>query len=379
MIDIKQLIDTDDLATFDPYDIWKSKLGYGVKALFNFNKYLGLIPAATLTIFDDLNDSSRIGYKKQEYPIVRAFAALTALRCYQNSKVNDWLIIAKRHLDWLMTNKAEFSEHYSWGINFKLSIKKDLVYPANVGFTTITPYALEAFDIYYQITQDESILPVFQGVYEFLENDIQIMYEDDLSMATSYGPSNDRIVTNSASYTMYSYAILSKYINNKEEINSKINKLYKFISKHQNEDGSWLYEPLSNNSFVDCFHSCFVLKNIIKTNTIISLEQSDNLIYKGIAYLKNNFFDSETGLYKRFSLSNKPSFIKWDLYDNAEMLNVLNLTNDIKSARSLNASIEKHFISRSRIYSQINYFNKKRKKDTLRWAVMPYIYALTYL
>lgn len=164
MIDIKQLIDTDDLATFDPYDIWKSKLGYGVKALFNFNKYLGLIPAATLTIFDDLNDSSRIGYKKQEYPIVRAFAALTALRCYQNSKVNDWLIIAKRHLDWLMTNKAEFSEHYSWGINFKLSIKKDLVYPANVGFTTITPYALEAFDIYYQITQDESILPVFQGV-----------------------------------------------------------------------------------------------------------------------------------------------------------------------------------------------------------------------
>lgn len=219
----------------------------------------------------------------------------------------------------------------------------------------------------------------FFKVFEFLENDIQIMYEDDLSMATSYGPSNDRIVTNSASYTMYSYAILSKYINNKEEINSKINKLYKFISKHQNEDGSWLYEPLSNNSFVDCFHSCFVLKNIIKTNTIISLEQSDNLIYKGIAYLKNNFFDSETGLYKRFSLSNKPSFIKWDLYDNAEMLNVLNLTNDIKSARSLNASIEKHFISRSRIYSQINYFNKKRKKDTLRWAVMPYIYALTYL
>ena len=109
------------------------------------------------------------------------------------------------------------------------------------------------------------------------------------------------------------------------------------------------------------------------------MEGASDVVLKGTAYLKDNFYDSESGLYKRFSITNKPSFIKWDLYDNAEMLNLLELTNDIESARNLNTRIREHFVRGSKIYSQINYFNKKRKKDTLRWAVMPYIYALSYL
>ena len=379
MVNIKQIIDTNDLSTYDPYDIWKSKLGHGVKSLFNFNKYLGLIPAAKLTIFDDLNDRTRWFYRKQEYPIVRAFSALIALRRFDTTQDKEWMGIAKRHIDWLIQNKAGFSRHYSWGINFKISINKDLVYPADIGFTTITPYALEALDIYYQKTQDDSLLTVIKGVLDYFENDVQVMYEDEAIMATSYGPSEDRIVTNAVSYTMYSYAILSKYTSNNDQIISKINKLYNFITKHQKTNGSWLYEPLSNSSFVDCFHSCFVLKNIIKTNKIIELEGASDVVLKGTAYLKDNFYDSESGLYKRFSITNKPLFIKWDLYDNAEMLNLLELTNDIESARNLNTRIQEHFVRGSKIYSQINYFNKKRKKDTLRWAVMPYIYALSYL
>lgn len=379
MVNIKQIIDTNDLSTYDPYDIWKSKVGHTVKSLFNYNKYLGLIPAASLTIFDDLNDSMRLGYKKQEYPIVRAFAALSALRSFQKTKDQKWLKIAKQHLDWLAGNKAGFSQHYSWGINFKISINKDLVYPSDIGFTTITPYVLEAFIIYYEHTGDKGVLPVINGVFDYLENDIKILSEDERTLATSYGPSKDRIVTNSISYTMYAYALISKYSSNKNYIISKVKKLFNFITDHQKDDGSWMYEPLSENSFVDCFHSCFVLKNIIKTNKIIELEDAEHIIDKGVSYLKENFYDQKTGLYKRFSITNKPSFIKWDLYDNAEMLNLLYLTNDIEAANDLNKSIQHQFIYNSKIYSQINYFNKKRKKHTLRWAVMPYIYALTYL
>ena len=93
------------------------------------------------------------------------------------------------------------------------------------------------------------------------------MAEDHESMATSYGPFVDRIVINAVSYTMYSLALALPYISRQEmqRIEEKIVKLYRYIQKAQRPDGSWLYSP-QGRSFIDCFHSCIVLKNVFKTN-----------------------------------------------------------------------------------------------------------------
>lgn len=72
------------LATYDPYDIWKTGIGVSVKKLFNISRLLGAIPALVLTLYDQLiNNRLRLGYKKQEYPIVRALAAQILLNEYQ--------------------------------------------------------------------------------------------------------------------------------------------------------------------------------------------------------------------------------------------------------------------------------------------------------
>ena len=64
---LKKYLLTDDLSTFDPYDTWKTNLGISIKQLYYKNKYIGLVPAGILSIYDMyINNSLRFGYKKQE-------------------------------------------------------------------------------------------------------------------------------------------------------------------------------------------------------------------------------------------------------------------------------------------------------------------------
>jgi hypothetical protein len=84
---IEKYLLRDDLSTYDPYDIWKTNFGIKAKQLYYKNKYLGIVPAGILTIYDlYINNSLRVGYKKQEYPIVRAQAALALINLYKKKK-----------------------------------------------------------------------------------------------------------------------------------------------------------------------------------------------------------------------------------------------------------------------------------------------------
>lgn len=369
----------ENLETYDPYDIWKTKLGFFVKNGFNKNRTLFIIPAAIFTITDIfINNKFRLFYKKQEYPVVRAFAALSLINLYKKYKKQEYIKYAKKHIDWLINNYSKGYNGYCWGIDFKLPISKNIIYPENTPYSTNTPYILEALIEYNRINKSNKIKNIIKSVFDFLEKDLQIMYEDNNLLATSYGPLKDRIVTNSISYTMYSYALLIEFLPKKKEyIINKINKLFNFITKYQQENGSWLYAPLDSNSFIDCFHSAFVIKNIIKTSKISHLENSELVVNNGYTFIKTNFYTKKTGMFNRFVLSNKPNISKYDLYDNAEMLNLAQLMNDKDLINDLIKKINYNFVTSKGVYSVIDLFGIKRNKNTLRWAVMPYIYSIS--
>jgi hypothetical protein len=199
-------------------------------------------------------------------------------------------------------------------------------------------------------------------------------------MATSYGPFVDRIVINAVSYTMYSLALALPCLSRQEvpRIEEKIVKLYRYIQKTQRLDGSWMYSP-QGRSFIDCFHSCIVLKNVFKTNQMHPLPGSEDLIAAGYAYVKSAFFDEKQFLFTRFSLANKPGIVRFDLYDNAEVLNLAGLLGDGDLAIRLLDSIRGHFCRGTDIYSRIDLTGTRRNRNTLRWAVMPFLHAASQM
>ena len=371
---IKKYLLTNNLSTYDPYDVWKSSIGMKIKKLYYKNRYIGLLPAATLTLYDFyLNNQLRIGYQKQEYPVVRAQAVLALLNLYKKEKNDDYLKYAKIHIDWLLNNSSTGYSGYCWGTGFEIVISDTLIYDKNVPFSTNTPYILEALFNYYKITNDNKILNVLKSVYQFYEKDLLVLEENEQLLITSYGPFKDRVVTNAVSYTMFAYSIFYQFMEDKAYIEKKIRKMYHFILSVQQADGSWFYAPYDKDSFIDCFHTVFVLKNIIKSQKVIQLDANDT-IEKGYNYIQDNFYDSNYQLYKRFSISNKPSMVKFDLYDNAEMLLLAKLKEDSKTIERLEKSILQ-FVDKNSIYSVIDFFGFRKNRDTLRWATMPYILA----
>jgi len=370
-----------DLSSYDPYDIWKTALGFRVKKLFNRRPRLGLFPAAVFALLDDLmNQKLRVFYIQNEYPIVRAMAALCLLNLYRNNRDSRLLEGAERHLQWLLTNSCRGYSGCCWGLGFPHAVSSNLVYDRHTPFSTITPYALEAFISFSQVSKDTQFQPVIDSIFRFFDNDIKVMEEDEEALATSYGPFRDRTVINAVSYTMYVYSLFFPYASTeqKQRIKARVTKLYAYIRRHQRADGSWFYSP-HGRSFVDCFHSCIVLKNIIKSDRIVGLDDSGALVAAGYEYVRKSFLDERHLLFKRFSVRNKPTLVRFDLYDNAEALNLALLLGDFRLARTVATSVLRHFCRDRDIYSQIDFIGGRRYKNTLRWAVMPFLYALSQM
>lgn len=378
---VEQFCMREDLSTYDPYDIWKTRQGFYVKDLFNRHRRAGTLAAAPLVIFDIfVNNRVRLFYARQEYPIVRALAALALINLYNAEQKAEYMRFARMHLEWLERNHSSKCSGYGWGLGFKWAATARVIYDKNTPFSTMTPYPLEAFIAYRDATGDTQFDHVIRGVYNFLEHDIKVMMENERHLATSYGTTKDRVVINAVSYTLYSYALLREYVDNgsRMTIDDKIARLYQFVKDQQRTDGSWLYS-LEDKSFIDCFHTCFVLKNIIKTDRLVGLDGAKQLVDRGYQFLKENFVDNRCGLFRRFSLQNKPSLVKFDLYDNAEMLNLGILMNDQELVVRLSQAISQAFCRGTDVYSQIDRFGRRYNKNMLRWAVMPYLYALSSL
>ena len=370
----------DDLSTPDPYDVWNTGLGFRVKRFYHRHPLAGLGSAGAGALLDLINDKRRWFYTPREYPIVRAMAALSLLNLYRHHHEERILECAESHLQWLLVNRCRGYFGYGWGLGFRHAVTADLVYDDNTPFSTMTPYPLEAFLAFTDVTGDERFRTAIEGILQFFDHDIQVMEEDAEGMATSYGPFRDRTVINAASYAMYSYALCLPYAppERRPRVQERIRKLYLYIRRNQRADGSWLYSS-DGPPFIDCFHSCIVLKNLIKCSQTVTLDGSANVIRAGYDYLKKAFFDERRFLFRRFSLRNKPGLVRFDLYDNSEALNLSLLLGDIRLSDDLLSSILRNFVSDLDIYSKIDVFGVRRTKNTLRWAVMPFLYAVSQL
>ena len=370
---------TTSLETDDPYDVWKTALGFKVKHLYNNNQLLGLLPAAGLTVFDTyVNNSARMFYQKQEYPIVRALAAQTLLNLYQKQPSETTLGWVKCHLDWLIENRCNGYNGYGWGLGFEYAVDANFSYSRNTPFSTMTPYMLEAFVLYENITEEGRYRDAILAIYRFFSEDIQVLDSGDDWIATSYTPMKDRIVINANSYALLAHVLCMPFLDQpqQQQAADRARKLYRFVQQQQQEDGSWMY-ALKDNSFIDCFHSCIVVKNLHKASQELVLPGAEECVSSGWQYIKHAMFDGNAGLFRRFSVKNKPGLVKFDLYDNAEAMNLATLLGEQQFARQLNQQIRATFMTEKGIYSQIEALGSKRNLNFLRWAVMPYLYALS--
>jgi len=371
----------ENLATYDPYDLWRTKLGIWLKKIYYRNGKIAIPIVAPFSILDAYAPKLiRIFLKPREYPMVRAFATLIALNLYELTSNNKYLELANQSVKWLIENQSPGYHGACWGLNIPWMTKTGYL-PNLTPYITNTPYCVEALLKFADITRNNKLKELALSSLDFINNDLKVLVNNPYELALSYGPGYERrIVINANSYAMMMYAMFADRMPDKKPVLlEKAIRLFNFIKSQQNNDGSWFYyADKQKGNFIDCFHSCFILKNLVKFSNFSEINVWP-IVNKGLDYILRHFLDSKWFLARRFTVYPYPSLIKFDLYDQAELLNILLIVGRKSLAKKLHDSIIKNFYIPSKVAfgHQIDIFGRLNKMRYLRWAVMPMVYVLS--
>lgn len=353
---------------YDPYDIWATKYLGKLKKSWSKGSFVariiipivGLIELLVPVLFRRI-----IGLRKNSYPHVEAM-----MLSISKEQCGDKL------LHYFKESRISGS---GWGLPFAW-YSKNGVYGANTPYVTNTPYVMEALlNLAALPNYRREAMVLFDETWCFLES-LKVMYESENELALSYSPIDEpRIVVNANSYASFAYALHALY--GKDELRvvakSKCERIVRWLVQQQAADGSWLYyADNESGNFIDCFHSCFVLKNLLKINKLIPAFSDFILPVANIgwSFIGRELYDADAGLCRRFAIRAQRDPFRWDLYDQAEYLGLLVDFGRIEEAESFVACVENKFRKDKHWYCRIDILNRRWGKDFYRWGIVPFLY-----
>ena len=363
------------LKTFDPYDIWQTNFGLRAKKLFYSGSLWGWIGATVISITDWLMPRSfrkLLRITPQHYPILSAHACLQS--SYDTSCGSSLSILKE-----LRSQVVGQPGKVGWGLRLSWMSKNGL-YGSDIAFVTHTPYVMEAL---LQIAKCDSsqreAMALFNSTWGFLES-LLVMYETDDELALSYAPlAEPRIVVNANSYAAFAYALHAVHglSRNSKIARDKAGRIAEWIAKEQSMSGGWwYYADQEQGNFIDCFHSCFIVKNLIKLRTLLP-ELADIVnkpIEDGWRFIHSEMYDDISGLCLRFAVRSHYDPYRWELYDQAEYLGLLVDFSLFEQAQEFSARVEKKFTKGGHWYCRIDFLGRKWGQNFLRWGIAPFLY-----
>jgi len=371
-------------SSFDPYDIWSSQLGVSTRREYYAGSKQGKLKAVSLALIDWLfPDFGRylVSAEPRMYPISLGHEVI---RCQLEHHMSDSEAEECLGCAQSIGIKDNNDLTYSWGLGFPWMSKNGL-YGPDIPFVTHTPYVMEALLALAKVpsVHDEA-MGMFFGTWGFLES-LKVMFENEEALALSYAPIDEpRMVVNANAYAAFAYALHA--VHGKEEIRetakSKVEQITRWVTEQQKENGSWAYyADEDSGNFIDCFHSCFVVKNLLKTRRLIpeSADIVDQAIDRGWSFIRNELYDKKSGLCRRFAVRAQRDPFRWDLYDQAEYLGLLVDFGLLDEAQGFAARVEKRFRKGEHWYCRIDVFGRRWGKDFLRWGIVPFWYHQTRL
>ncbi len=363
----------------DPYDFWATKIGIAVREKYYQGDILGKTGAIAIGMMDWLlPELSRklFNVKLLRYPIVIGHT-ISQLALEEALKGT----VAKKALAQIVSVSANPAggNGLAWGLGFPWMSKNGL-YPPSLPFITHTPYVMEALlALSKEDATQQKAMDMFFQTWLFLEK-LNVMYQKQDQLALSYAPVNEpRIVLNANSYAAFSYALHSVYgqENIRKEAAGKARKIACFVTHRINENGSWhYYADNEAGNFIDCFHSCFIIKNLLKTVKLLPELEKEILpvVNKGWKFIRDNFYDDSSGLCRRFIERDIKDPFKLDLYDQAEYLGLLIDFNMKHEAEAFAGQVESTFKKGDNWYCRIDIFGRCWGKNFMRWGIVPFQY-----
>lgn len=162
-----------------------------------------------------------------------------------------------------------------------------------VGTPSIVPTAfasqalMEAFEAF----GDERFLNAADDICRFVLSGLNRIDETDDEVCFSYTPLDRSIIFNASLLAGQCLARVGAVTGNAEYLNMAA-KTVRFVIRRQNASGAWVYGAEKNQSWVDNFHTAYILLSLFRISSVIEELRGDTFdaINLGGGYWLNRFF-----------------------------------------------------------------------------------------
>ena len=369
----------ENLNTYDPYDVWATPLFGRLKMDYNNGRLISrplLVACYLMDYAFPLTTRKMLKCPRNISPHVLALHTLMKgerMSTLQRESVLD-----------RFDEMNVLDDAYGWGLPFRW-YSKHAVYSDQVPYITHTPYVMEAL---LELAKDEAVaqraMEMFHGTWHFMES-LRGMFDDGQRLALSYSSEEEgRIVNNAQSYALFAYALHA--VHGRQEHRGpaleRCQRLLCWLIQEQRTDGSWLYYADEKpGNFLDCFHSCFIIKNMLKFMELVPdiTDGAEVSVENGVRFLEMYFLDRKKMLCRRFVDIVRHDLYRWDLYDQAEYLGVLVDLGRLKEAQEFRESVSRKFSKRCNWWCRIDHLGRRWGRGFIRWGIMPFHYQCSRL
>ena len=308
--------------SYDHQSYFASPFGDSAKALYYRNKVLGSFAVSPMILSEAFLPSARqLFWKKQRFPIADAHYAMGFALLAQLCNSDEYYNKAKHFLSILENTRCSEYQHLCWGYPFNWQTRSGIV-PANTPMITTIPYIYEAFLYLYRIDRDNKWLEILHSIAEHTVNDYKDIEISAQSKSCAYSPlpGDKGGVINASAYRAFLLTHASFQFS-EEKYSTIAKQNLNFVLETQQSNGSWYYATDSVRDFVDHFHTCFILKALVKIVAISGDEKCKSAIEIGLKYYLKNLLN-DNGLPKPFAKAPRFTVYKQELYDYAEAINL---------------------------------------------------------
>jgi hypothetical protein len=311
--------------SYDFQTFYAGPYGKFAKGLYYQRRGPGICAVAPIIFCEAFVPAARrFFFIRQRFPIADAHYAMGFARLAQRSGDARHLQRAVHFLEVLLNTSCRGESGLGWGYPFDWVTIDGTIHSQTPLITTL-PYVYEAFSAVHAIAPDDRWLHVMHSIAEHALHDYRNIDAGNGTATCTYTPlpwDRGRVV-NANAYRAFLLTKAAHDLKDQRYVNAAESNL-QFVLTSQNADGSWFYAIDGRRDFIDHFHTCFVLKALLKIVRLTSREDCDRAIQAGLRYYADHLFCAE-GLPRPFAKPPRLIVYRRELYDYAECINLLTL------------------------------------------------------
>ena len=272
-----------DFAGHDPFDALNSRvfqstpLSQSRNARFIWTQLVKRSPA-------DLRALAQVPPERNAKGI--ALFALAQIANYRRVKTEESEKQVRSFLAGLLSMKIEGYSGACWGYNFDWQ-SRNFFAPRDTPTIVPTAFAARALIEASRDLQDfQDLQDVVRSVCEFILKDLPRSVNNDGELCFSYAPnSNTRI---------FNASLLAAEVLAGVGLFDPVERATRYVVNNQRPDGSWSYGTDPKQSWIDNFHTAYLLFSLKRIIDVAPFgSQFKPALLSGYEYWKNNFFLAE--------------------------------------------------------------------------------------